>query len=57
MLRHLPDSGILYGDSDVLVLSVTAFSPGVGNFGAGDINHAAALVHHAFSGSWKAQHG
>ena len=56
-LQHLPDEGLLFTDTDghvdVLVLSVTAFSP----FGAGDIYHAAALVQHLFSGSWKAQHG
>merc|ERR1711939_86269 len=56
-LRNLPDQGVMYGKADVLVLSVTAFSPGVGNFGAGDVNHASALVQHRFSGSWKAQHG
>lgn len=60
-LQHLPDEGLLFtdedGHADVLVLSVTAFSPGVGQFGAGDIYHAAALVQHLFSGSWKARHG
>lgn len=60
-LQNVPNEGVLYTDSDgyadVLVLSVTGFSPGVGQFGAGDIYHASALVHHLFSGSWKAQHG
>jgi alpha 1,6-mannosyltransferase len=56
-LRHVPNEGILFGHegvpADVLVLSVTAFSPGVGNFGSGDVKSEAALVQHFFSGSWK----
>lgn len=43
--------------ADVLVLSVTAFSPGVGLFNAGSVDHVAALVQHLFKGSWKAQWG
>ena len=56
-LRNLPQEGRMFGDNDVLVLSVTAFSPGVGQFGAGDTTHDAALVWHQFSGSWKKEHG
>lgn len=56
-LRHLPPEGILFGHegmpADVLVLSVTAFSPGVGQFGSGDIKSEAALVQHLFAGTWK----
>ena len=49
MLRDLPDKGILFGDSDVLVLSRTAFSPGT--------MFEAALVYHQFWGSWKPLYG
>lgn len=56
-LRHLSNEGILFGHegvpADVLVLSVTAFSPGVGQFGSGDVKSEAALVQHLFAGSWK----
>lgn len=56
-LRHLPPEGKMFGDenmpSDVLVLSITAFSPGVGQFGSGDVKSEAALVQHFFAGSWK----
>lgn len=39
--------------SDVLVLPVTSFSPGVDQFGAKDENDPLAFVKHLFSGSWK----
>ncbi|KAK9447402.1 nucleotide-diphospho-sugar transferase [Limtongia smithiae] len=38
---------------DVLVLPITAFSPGVNTMGAGQISHPHALVQHTFEGSWK----
>ncbi|WWC92083.1 uncharacterized protein L201_007037 [Kwoniella dendrophila CBS 6074] len=38
---------------DVVVLPVTGFSPGVGNFGAQMSSHHQAMVEHAFAGSWK----
>ncbi|ODQ68549.1 alpha 1,6 mannosyltransferase [Nadsonia fulvescens var. elongata DSM 6958] len=39
--------------SDVLVLPITSFSPGVGTMGAQDENHPLAFVKHHFEGSWK----
>lgn len=39
--------------SDVLVLPVTSFSPGVDQFGAKDTDDPLAFVKHLFSGSWK----
>ncbi|KAL7422723.1 hypothetical protein Q5752_002015 [Cryptotrichosporon argae] len=41
---------------DVVVLPVTGFSPGVGNFGAGHRNDVQAMVQHGFRGSWKDKH-
>jgi alpha 1,6-mannosyltransferase len=38
---------------DVVVLPVTGFSPGGGNFGAGDVDDPQAMVQHLFRGSWK----
>ncbi|WWC65436.1 uncharacterized protein I303_108054 [Kwoniella dejecticola CBS 10117] len=38
---------------DVVVLPVTGFSPGVGNFGAQMNTHPQAMVEHKFAGSWK----
>ncbi|KAK6360457.1 membrane-bound alpha-1,6- mannosyltransferase Initiation-specific [Orbilia blumenaviensis] len=38
---------------DVVVLPVTSFSPGVGNFGAGDDDDPQAFVKHMFEGTWK----
>ncbi|TYJ52494.1 hypothetical protein B9479_006888 [Cryptococcus floricola] len=38
---------------DVLILPVTGFSPGVGNFGAQQRGHPQAMVEHGFAGSWK----
>ncbi|WRT70510.1 uncharacterized protein IL334_007508 [Kwoniella shivajii] len=38
---------------DVLILPVTGFSPGVGNFGAQMSSHPQAMVEHGFAGSWK----
>ncbi|KAK9894857.1 glycosyltransferase family 32 protein [Cystobasidium minutum MCA 4210] len=56
-LRDVPEEGVLFGDeatpADVLVLSVTAFSPGVGNFGSKSISSESALVQHLFAGSWR----
>lgn len=39
--------------SDVLVLPITSFSPGVGQMGAGHISHPMAYSQHMFLGSWK----
>ncbi|EEB09558.1 alpha-1,6-mannosyltransferase Och1 [Schizosaccharomyces japonicus yFS275] len=39
---------------DVLVLPITAFSPGVGHMNSKSFDHPSALVRHHFSGSWKA---
>lgn len=39
--------------SDVLVLPITSFSPGVGTMGAEDESHPLAFVKHHFEGSWK----
>ncbi|ODN86100.1 hypothetical protein L198_07393 [Cryptococcus wingfieldii CBS 7118] len=38
---------------DVLILPVTGFSPGVGNFGAQQRGDPQAMVEHGFAGSWK----
>ncbi|KAL1409799.1 hypothetical protein Q8F55_003796 [Vanrija albida] len=38
---------------DVVVLPVTGFSPGVGNFGSQLPQDAQAMVEHHFAGSWK----
>ncbi|EIW69886.1 hypothetical protein TREMEDRAFT_61657 [Tremella mesenterica DSM 1558] len=38
---------------DVMVLPVTGFSPGVGNFGSEPAWHPQAMVEHKFEGSWK----
>ncbi|WVQ95719.1 hypothetical protein IAU59_002818 [Kwoniella sp. CBS 9459] len=38
---------------DVVILPVTGFSPGVGNFGAQQASHRQAMVEHRFAGSWK----
>ncbi|EPS37791.1 hypothetical protein H072_8468 [Dactylellina haptotyla CBS 200.50] len=38
---------------DVVVLPVTSFSPGVGQFGAGEDDDPQAYVKHLFEGSWK----
>lgn len=38
---------------DVMVLPITAFSPGVGQMGAGGISDKMAYVHHIFLGLWK----
>ncbi|KAF8610649.1 hypothetical protein BDV93DRAFT_601630 [Ceratobasidium sp. AG-I] len=38
---------------DAMVLPVTAFSPGVGLFGAGETTDPEAMVQHLFAGSWK----
>nr|XP_019007986.1 uncharacterized protein I206_07154 [Kwoniella pini CBS 10737]OCF46767.1 hypothetical protein I206_07154 [Kwoniella pini CBS 10737] len=38
---------------DVVILPITGFSPGVGNFGAQMSNHPQAMVEHKFAGSWK----
>ncbi|KAG9013704.1 membrane-bound alpha-1,6- mannosyltransferase Initiation-specific [Tulasnella sp. JGI-2019a] len=40
---------------DVVILPVTGFSPGVGQFGAQGTGDAQAMVHHRFAGSWKAE--
>lgn len=39
--------------SDVLVLPITSFSPGVETMGAQSENHPLAFVKHHFEGSWK----
>lgn len=39
--------------SDVLVLPITSFSPGIGQMGAENDNHPLAFVKHKFEGSWK----
>lgn len=41
---------------DVVVLPITSFSPGVGQMGAGEIDHPMAFVKHDFEGSWKPDH-
>lgn len=46
----IKDSKLL---SDVLVLPITSFSPGIGQMGAEDETHPMAFVKHLFSGSWK----
>jgi len=38
---------------DIVVLPVTAFSPGVGIFGSEEPEDEQALVHHLFAGTWK----
>ncbi|KIR51471.1 alpha 1,6-mannosyltransferase [Cryptococcus gattii Ru294] len=38
---------------DVVILPVTGFSPGVGNFGSQHRTHREAMVEHRFAGSWK----
>ncbi|EWC48124.1 hypothetical protein DRE_02703 [Drechslerella stenobrocha 248] len=38
---------------DVVVLPVTSFSPGVGQFGAGEDDDPQAFVKHLFEGTWK----
>ncbi|OWT37939.1 alpha 1,6-mannosyltransferase [Cryptococcus neoformans Bt1] len=38
---------------DVVILPVTGFSPGVGNFGSQHRTHRQAMVEHRFAGSWK----
>ncbi|WVQ85821.1 hypothetical protein IAT38_007989 [Cryptococcus sp. DSM 104549] len=38
---------------DVVMLPVTGFSPGVGNFGSQHPLHREAMVEHKFAGSWK----
>lgn len=38
---------------DIMVLPITAFSPGVGHMGAEDISSPRALAQHLFGGSWK----
>lgn len=45
--------GVLLGD--LLVLPITAFSPGVGHMGAGDASDPEARVQHGFRGSWLKQ--
>ncbi|KAK4688270.1 hypothetical protein P7C73_g1849, partial [Tremellales sp. Uapishka_1] len=40
---------------DVVILPVTGFSPGVGNFGSQVPMHRQAMVEHKFRGSWKDQ--
>ncbi|GLI62560.1 hypothetical protein VaNZ11_005229, partial [Volvox africanus] len=45
--------GTLVGD--LLVLPITAFSPGVGHMGAGPVGHPEARVQHLFGGSWRTQ--
>lgn len=39
--------------SDVLVLPITSFSPGIGQMGAEQESHPLAFVKHNFEGSWK----
>ncbi|KXZ54027.1 hypothetical protein GPECTOR_5g137 [Gonium pectorale] len=56
--RHWEEfEGLTYGSvaGDVLVLPITAFSPGVGHMGAGPVNHPEARVQHLFGGSWRKQ--
>lgn len=43
-LRSLPIEGLRIGD--VLILSITAFSPGVGHMGAESVDHPGAFVKH-----------
>ncbi|KAK6359874.1 membrane-bound alpha-1,6- mannosyltransferase Initiation-specific [Orbilia brochopaga] len=38
---------------DVVVLPITSFSPGVGQFGAGEDDDPQAFVKHLFEGTWK----
>ncbi|PNH07693.1 Initiation-specific alpha-1,6-mannosyltransferase [Tetrabaena socialis] len=40
---------------DLLLLPITAFSPGVGHMGAGAVVDPEARVQHMFSGSWRRQ--
>ncbi|VVT53959.1 uncharacterized protein SAPINGB_P003836 [Magnusiomyces paraingens] len=39
--------------SDVLILPITSFSPGIGTMGAQSESHPLAYVKHHFEGSWK----
>lgn len=39
--------------SDILVLPITSFSPGIGTMGAKDENHPLAFVKHYFENIWK----
>ena len=39
--------------SDVLVLPITSFSPGIGTMGAKDEDHPLAFVKHYFENIWK----
>jgi alpha 1,6-mannosyltransferase len=43
--------------ADVLVLPVTGFSPGVGQFGAAEQTDGLAMVWHQFRGSWREDGG
>lgn len=42
---------------DVVILPVTGFSPGVGNFGSESRWDSQAMVEHNFEGSWKTKEG
>lgn len=42
-----------YKVSDVMVLPITSFSPGVGTMGSRSTSHPMAYVKHNFAGSWK----
>lgn len=39
--------------SDILILPITSFSPGIGTMGAGDEDHPLAFVKHYFENIWK----
>ncbi|CAG8948885.1 hypothetical protein HYFRA_00002009 [Hymenoscyphus fraxineus] len=41
---------------DVVVLPITAFSPGVQQMGAGEYDDPGAFVKHEFEGTWKPEH-
>lgn len=49
--------GLTHGTvvDDLLLLPITAFSPGVGHMGAKSLGHPEARVHHLFRGSWRKQ--